>query len=104
MKDIPVEIINSLASGKVAAIYQDTSIIPLKATLGLLDLLVNEGYTSDNPQITEEATTASVREMKVQDVSRRVEKDSNQSAVKADDVEIPECLWDQLLAPSGNQD
>ncbi len=103
IKDIPEETFNSLASSKVAAICQDTSIIPLKVTLRLLDLLVKEGYTPEKPQTTKEATATNDMEVEVQVETSRADNDSNQNAVRADDAEIPEYLWNQILAPSGRQ-
>jgi hypothetical protein len=102
IKDIPEEMIDSLSSSKIAAICQDNSIIPLKVTLQMLDLMVNEGRTPDNQQSNNLFTAAGKREIEAEENLLQDALERNQKAVKADDADIPEYLWDKLLVPSGN--
>jgi hypothetical protein len=91
-----------MASSKIAAICQDTSIIPLKVTLRILDLLANEGNSPDKQVNLDKDTPSLKGEVRGNEELHLETLDRNQKAVKADDAEVPEYLWDQLLVPSGN--
>ncbi len=104
IKDIPEDIVDSLPATKIAAICQDTSVLPLKVALRFFDLLVNEGHIPDIQQNNTVATTLEVGEVETTKALVQTELDRNQRAVKADDAEVPEYLWDQVSVPSGNPD
>ncbi len=104
IKDIPEDIVDSLPASKIAAICQDTSTLPLKVALRFLDLLVNEGHIPDIQRNNTVVTPLEVEEIEKTKALGQTELDRNQRAVKADDVEVPEYLWDQVLVPRGNPD
>jgi hypothetical protein len=104
--DIPDELEGILASKQIKAICHDTTLLPLKVAIRIIDALPNqhtglpEPPTMKRPKLGSSNTPPlSCSEVPDQGaVACAV--DRNAKATKSDDAAVPEFLWDRAISPS----
>jgi hypothetical protein len=112
IKGIPDNMIPVLSSSEIRSICQEPTLIPARVVHRMLECLnleedkelknLKKAVTMTHPSTMEEMDPISFNLKRASENPSTNNIERNKRAVKSDDAEVPEYLWNQILVPDGD--